>query len=202
MDTLLNPNLYFVLLVGGLIFSVLAILTPGTGIIEIGGIFALFFAGYGILTTPTNLWALIFLVPFFPLIFVYRKTKSVIALILAIIGLNVGAYTLFKAEPKGFSVSPILGITMAIVDSLIIWFVVKKVIEAIDQSPSYDPQRIIGDIGEARTNVYKEGTVYVGGEEWTAMSDQLISKGSKIKVIDKEGLTLIVEQFANENSGG
>ncbi|NMC85494.1 MAG: NfeD family protein, partial [Anaerolineaceae bacterium] len=37
------------------------------------------------------------------------------------------------------------------------------------------------------------GTVYVGGEEWSARSDEMIAAGSSVKVINREGLVLIVE---------
>ena len=71
----------------------------------------------------------------------------------------------------------------------------KKVSEAIDREPDFNPKKIINMDGIARTNIAQEGTVYVNGEEWSARSSQKILMGSKVKVIDKEGLVLIVEEL-------
>ena len=75
MNPILDPNIAYVLLVVGFVLSVLALLTPGTGVIEIIGLFSMILAGYGIISNPANYWALIILLPFLPLIFIFRKTK-------------------------------------------------------------------------------------------------------------------------------
>jgi len=194
MIPIIDPNLAYVLLVGGLILSIFAVLTPGTGVIEIGGLFALVIAGYGIISNPTNIWALFLLIPFVPLIFFYRRLKQNWFLILSILFLNIGSYMIFKGEDSLFAVSPIIGLTILIANAPLVWFVVKKVSEAIDREPDFNPVKIINMIGIARTNISPEGTVYVNGEEWSARSEQKIIIGSKIKVKGQEGLVLIVEE--------
>jgi membrane-bound serine protease (ClpP class) len=201
MDSIIVPNIAYVLLVIGFVLSVLALLTPGTGVVEIIGLFSLIIAGYGIISNPVNYWAFVFLVPFLPLIFVYRKKKKDYYLIISIAALNIGSYTLFKSPTGGFAVSPIVAIVVVIVNAPLIWILVKKIIEAIDRKPDFDPANIIDAIGDARTNIFQEGTVYVDGEEWSAKSDERIVKGDKIKVIKKEGLLLWVEKL-EEIKGG
>ncbi len=193
MTSLIDPNLAFVLLIVGFVLSVLAILTPGTGVVEIAGIFALVVAGYGIISTPSNLWALIFIIPFLPLILIYRNQKKNIFLVFGILFLNFGAFAIFGEENGGFAVSPFLALILMIIDAPIIWFIVKRITEALDRAPDFDPLRIIGMVGEARTNIGPEGTAYIDGEEWTVRSSQKAVMGSKVKVIDKDGLILIVE---------
>ncbi|MAT42049.1 MAG: hypothetical protein CL609_06880 [Anaerolineaceae bacterium] len=198
---ILDPNLAYVLLVGGFILSVLALLTPGTGVVEIGGLFALVLAGYGIISSPTNYWALVFLIPVLPFLFLYRKSKKNYWLVLLILFLNIGSFAIFKSEDQYFSVSPVLAIIVTIIDTILLWFVIKKLIEAIDQKPAFDPQSIIGKIGEARTRISGEGTVYVDGEEWSARSSQVIPKEAKIRVINKNGLILDVLLLEQEEEG-
>jgi membrane-bound serine protease (ClpP class) len=197
MTSIIDPNLAYVLVVGGFVLSVLAILTPGTGVVEIGGIFALVLGGYGVISNPTNLWALIFIFPFFPLIFTYRKSKKDYYLGLAIILLNIVCYTIFRGENRLFAVSIFLGFFVVLINAPIIWFIVKRVTEAIDKTPDFNPMNIVGKMGEARSNLALEGTVYVDGEEWSAKSKQKIIAGQKIRVIAKEGLTLLVEEDNN-----
>ncbi|MBW6475097.1 MAG: hypothetical protein K0B14_18365 [Anaerolineaceae bacterium] len=194
MNPIIDPNIAYVLLIIGFVLSVLALLTPGTGIVEIIGLFSMILAGYGIISNPSNYWALLILVPFIPLIFVYRKTKKDYYLIISIALLNIGSYMIFKSESGGFAVSPVIAIVVILLNAPILWLVVKKIIEAIDRKPDFDPSNIIGAYGEARTNIFQDGTAYVSGEEWSARSDYRIDKGEKIEVIRKEGLVLWVKK--------
>jgi len=195
MNPIIDPNIAYVLLVVGFVLSVLALLTPGTGIVEIIGLFSMILAGYGIISNPSNYWALLILIPFIPLIFVYRKTKKDYYLIISIALLNIGSYMIFKSESGGFAVSPSIAIVVLLLNAPILWIVVKKIIDAIDRKPDFNPANIIGAIGEARTNIFQEGTAYVSGEEWSVRSDHKIDKGEKIKVVRKEGLVLWVEKI-------
>ena len=194
MNSIIDPNIAYVLLIIGFVLSVLALLTPGTGIVEIIGLFSIILAGYGIISTPTHYWAFIILIPFIPLLFVYRKTKKNYFLILSIASLNLGSFLIFKSETGGFAISPILAIVVTLLNASVLWIVVKKIIEAVDRTPDFDPGNIIGKEGEARTNVFNGGTVYVAGEEWSARSEYKVEKGEKIKVVKKEGLTLWIEK--------
>ncbi len=199
MNPIIDPNIAYVLLVVGFFLSVLALLTPGTGVVEIIGIFSMILAGYGIISNPSHYWALIILIPFLPLIFVYRKTKKDYFLIISIALLNIGSFMIFKSETGGFAVSPIVAIVVVLLNAPILWVIVKKIIEAIDTKSVFDPENILGVIGEARTNIFLGGTAYVQGEEWSARSDEKIEKGEKIKVIKKDGLMLFVEKFNNSD---
>jgi len=195
MTPIIDANIAYVLLVVGFVLSVLALLTPGTGVVEILGLFSMILAGYGIISNPVNYWALIILVPFLPLIYVFRKTKKDYFLIIAIASLNIGSFMIFKSEEGGFSVSPIIAIVVTLLNAPILWVIVKKIIEAIDRKPDFDPGNIIGAIGEARTNIFLEGTAYVSGEEWSVRSNEKINKGEVVKVVKKEGLILWVEKI-------
>jgi membrane-bound serine protease (ClpP class) len=194
MNPIIDPNIAYVLLIVGFMLSVLALLTPGTGVVEIIGLFSMILAGYGIISNPSHYWALIILIPFLPLIFVYRKFKKDYYLIIAIALLNIGSFMIFKSEDGGFAVSPVVAIVVILLNAPILWVVVKKIIEAIDRSPDFDPENIIGNIGIARTNIFNDGTAYVAGEEWSARSEIKIGKGEEIKVVRKEGLILWVEK--------
>ncbi|MDX9850616.1 MAG: NfeD family protein [Anaerolineaceae bacterium] len=199
MNPIIDPNIAYVLLVVGFVLSVLALLTPGTGVVEIIGLFSMILAGYGIISNPSHYWALLILIPFLPLIYVYRKTKKDYFLIISIALLNIGSFMIFKSDSGGFAVSPIVAIVVILLNAPILWVIVKKIIEAIDTKSVFDPANIVGVIGEARTNIFLDGTAYVMGEEWSARSDVRIEKGEKIKVIKKEGLVLLVENLNNLN---
>jgi len=196
MDILLDPNLAYFFLVGGFLLAILALFAPGTGFIEIGAFFALTLAGYAIANPklPINPWALILLlVGVFPFILALRKSRKWIFLAVALLALIVGSVFLFKNPEGGPAVDPILATIVSLTAGGLIWLMINKGLEAISREPTHTLENIVGAIGTARTDIYKEGTVYIGAEEWSACSEEKIKAGEKVKVIRREGLLLIVE---------
>jgi hypothetical protein len=61
MEILYNPNIAYVLLVVGFVLALLAIVAPGTGMLEVGAFFLLALAGFAIYHIGFDLWALIVL---------------------------------------------------------------------------------------------------------------------------------------------
>ncbi len=53
--------------------------------------------------------------------------------------------------------------------------------------------------GEVRKPLTPIGSVYAGGEEWTARTtdERPLSRGTPIRVVRQEGLTLVVEPAEN-----
>lgn len=52
---------------------------------------------------------------------------------------------------------------------------------------------ILGEIGEAVTDLDPEGKIYVHSEYWNAVADAAIPKGAKVRVVGVERMTLKVE---------
>jgi membrane-bound serine protease (ClpP class) len=54
---------------------------------------------------------------------------------------------------------------------------------------------LIGEEGSAVSDIGESGKIYVMGEYWDALSDEPISEGDKIKVVEsKKGFKLKVEK--------
>jgi len=193
MNFLLDPNVAYLILVIGVLVGMLALFTPGTGVLEIGALFAIFLAGYAMYNLPIRAWALVLLVvgvvPFF---FALRKTKQWYWLIPAIVSTVVGSAFLFKSTTSATAINPFFAALVSIVAVVMMWFIGTKSLEAMRLRPSQDLGRLKGQLGEARTDILAEGTVYVAGEEWTARSEKRISAGSRVKVLGREGLVLLV----------
>ncbi|MEW6651353.1 MAG: hypothetical protein AB1453_14360, partial [Chloroflexota bacterium] len=92
MNPLMDPNVAYVLLVVGLVLGILSLFSPGTGLLEIGALFALVLAGIGALSYQINPWALALLiggvVPFY---FALRRSRHWIFLVLTIAAVIVGS---------------------------------------------------------------------------------------------------------------
>jgi len=196
MSFLLDPNVTYLLLVLGFVLGILALFTPGTGLLEIGALFAIALAGYGIYQLDINLWALLLMVVgIVPLIFAIRKPKRWYWLLAALALMVVGSIFLFPRNAGTETINPFFASLVSIAAIAITWWIGRKGLEAVKMRPSQDLRNLIGQVGEARTAIQQEGTVYVGGEEWSARSQERIPAGAQIKVIDREGLVLIVEPY-------
>lgn len=193
MEVLFDPNVAYLILVLGLVFSVLALFTPGTGILEVGALFAIFLAGYAVYKLPFHWWALILLlVGIVPFLIALRKTRKWYWLIPALLSIVVGTVFLFKTETGAPAINPFFATVVSLMVIAFLWLVGRKSLEAMKMRPSQDLSRLIDKVGEARTDVFRDGTVYVGSEEWTARSEQFIPAGNLVKVIAREGLVLVV----------
>ena len=74
MNTLVDPNIAYLLLMFGSILLMMAIVTPGTHLLEGGALFLLALAGYEVYLLGFNFWALIVLiVSLAPFIFAIQK---------------------------------------------------------------------------------------------------------------------------------
>ena len=196
MSFLLDPNVAYLLLVLGFVLGILALFTPGTGLLEIGALFAIALAGYGIYQLSFNWWALLILVVgILPLFFAIRKSKQWIWLIPSVIAMIVGSIFLFPRGAITQAINPFFAVIVSLIATSLLWFIGRKSVDAMKLKPSQDLKKLIGQIGIARTEIKNSGTVYVGGEEWSARSENTIREGNPIKVKDREGLVLIVEAF-------
>jgi membrane-bound serine protease (ClpP class) len=201
MDFLLDPNVAYLFLMGGVLLGMLALVTPGTGLFEIGAFFCIALAGYAVYNLSFNGWALVLLLlGLIPFIYALQKPKREIYLGLAILLIVIGSVFMFPAIEGIASVNPFVALVTSIFVAGFLWIAVRKSIEAASVRPSHDLDGLVGKIGEARTKVYEEGSVQVGGELWSARSEKSIPEGSSIKVIRRDGFVVVVEQVNHPNS--
>jgi membrane-bound serine protease (ClpP class) len=195
MDFLIDPNVAYILIVTGVVLTLLAIITPGTGMLEVSAGFALLLAAYGAFNLGISWWALIILaLAVVPFVFSLRSKYQTALLGLTVAAITVGSIFLFQDQNGWPEVNPLLAIIVAGLSSLTIWLVTEKTLEAHRARPSHDLSMLIGLIGEARTVIHLEGSVQAHGELWTARSDQPIPAGSKVRVTGRDGFVLIVEK--------
>ncbi len=194
MSFLFDPNVAYLLLMLGLILSVLAVFTPGTGLLEFGALVTIVLAGYALYNLVVNWWALlILLIAIVPFVFAVRKQKQWFWLIPSVLLFIVGSIFLVPQNFTSQSVNPVFAVLMSILSLGLLWFIGRKTIDAMKARPSQDLKKLIGLVGEARTDIKNTGTVYVGGENWSARSETPIRIGSSVKVKERQGLVLLVE---------
>jgi membrane-bound serine protease (ClpP class) len=175
--------------------GLLALVTPGTGALEIGAFFCLLLAGYAITQLDFNLWALILiLVSVVPFVYSIRKPKREAFLALAILGLVIGSAYLFLGEKWWIpGVNPFVALVASLVYAAFIWIAVRKSIQAILAPPTHNLAALVGQVGEAKTRIHEDGSAQVAGELWSARSKTPIPAGRQVKVIARDGFILEVE---------
>jgi membrane-bound serine protease (ClpP class) len=201
MEILINPNVAYLILVVGVVLTVMALFAPGTGILEVSALFVLLIAGWEMTQLPINVWALGLLVlGVIPFIFAVRKSRNILFLVIALVAFVIGSAYLFQGEEWWQpGVNIILALVVSVMASGFIWFAATKVLESEKLKPQHDLSALIGETGEAKTDILDEGSVQIGSELWSAHSSVKIYEGSKVKVIKREGFILEVEPVPSKD---
>jgi membrane-bound serine protease (ClpP class) len=189
------PNVFYICLVVGLWVTAMALVSPGTGVLEVLALLLLGGAAVGILTWPVNGLAFVPLIlgaVAFVVAFLRRKQASAWLLAAAIL-FSLGSIFLFEDPDGGPAVQPVLAIVLSAVTVVFFWLGVRRGMEAQLAAPAVAAQTVVGQIGEARTPVHRDGMVYAGGELWSARSEQPIPQGGRVRVVRLDGLVVEVE---------
>lgn len=195
MDFLLNPNVAYLFLLGGVLMAMLALATPGTGFFEVGAFFCIALAGYGIYNLSFNWWALaLIFLSVVPFVYSLQKPKRELFLAISIGVLIIGSIFLFPSQTGGPAVNLLVAFIASILVAGFLWIAVGKSMQAAFTRPAHDLDGLIGQVGEAKTKILDEGSVQVAGELWTARSEKPIKSGTAVRVVRRDGFVLIVEK--------
>lgn len=120
----------------------------------------------------------------------YTPTFGLAGLAGAVI-FGFGAYFMF---PEGFRVSPGVIAGMLTLAGGLLAFILVAVVGSRSHGPLIGSEAIVRRDGVVDDWDGKEGHVIVEGERWRARSDKPLKKGDKIRVIEVDGLVLVVKQ--------
>ncbi len=194
MDFLLDPNLAYLILLSGILLSVLAVATPGSGVLELGAIFCFALAGYAVYVLEIRWWALVVLfLSVIPFAYgVYTRKRVFLGVSIALAAL--GSAFLFARQGEWISIHPLVALLASAMLAGFVWVIGVKFFDTLTTRPTHDLEALIGALGEARSAVSNEGSVYVNGELWSARSEKKIPAGSRVRVLRREGFALVVEK--------
>lgn len=192
---LINPNIVYLLLVAGLLCLALALTTPGSGAPEVGAVVFLTLAVLGLFQLPTNIFGLALIVLSFILFMLdFQWTSHGALTVGGIVTLVGGSLMLFGVSYESGRVSFwLIGLTV-IVTVAFFTFIVSAALATRHLPPKQNPDSVIGTVGEAKTDILNEGTVQVGNELWSAESDETIPAGTKVTIVQRNGLKLKVKK--------
>lgn len=191
---LINPSVALVVLVIGLIgvyieFSNPGLIVPGVvgGIMVIVGLMALSllpinFAGAALILLAAAFFVIEAMTPLNGIL----ATGGVIAMILGIV-------ILVDTDVPELQIGwgPATAITLPF--AAISVFLLQLAVRSFRYKVATGSEAMVGEVGEARTAVDGEGTVFVHGEIWSATSGSPVKAGDKVRVVAVDGMTLEVE---------
>jgi membrane-bound serine protease (ClpP class) len=194
LSALSDPNIAYILLLIGLAgiyfeFSNPGVILPGV----IGGI-SLIMAFFAMQTLPVN-YAGIALILFSIILFIaeIKVISHGILTIGGIISLVIGSLMLFQAPDSSLRVSWGVLIPAVTITSLFFIAVIAIAVKAQLRPRQGGQEGMRGEEGLAVSDIREEGKVLIHGERWNAISDVPVTKGSKIRVIRVDHLSVKVE---------
>ncbi len=195
LQSLSDPNIAYIFLILGIWGIIAEFSSPGIGFPGIVGAICLILAFLSFHSLPINIAG--FLLIFLAIIFFVLEVKIASYGLLAtggIVSMILGSFMLIKPFSfiKGISIPLILGVS--IFTALLFLFVLFFVIKAHQRKVTTGKEGLIGEIGEARTDLNPYGKIYVHGEYWNGKSQEgLIEKGARVKVVRVDGRELLVK---------
>jgi membrane-bound serine protease (ClpP class) len=197
MEILLNPNIAYVIIVIACLLAFICIIIPGSGLPETGLLLCIGLSWYEISHFPPNLWSLLPIsLSLIPFLGALRFTRMRLPLlIISILLLTGGSAFLFLENNGQPSVNPILAGFVSLLSAGFGWFSLERGLLIQTKRPVNDIDAVIGQAGQTRTKVHKNGSVQVAGELWSACSEQPIPAGCQVIVRQRQGFTLIVEKL-------
>jgi membrane-bound serine protease (ClpP class) len=206
-----DPTIAFLLLSVGSAGLLAEVWSPNfvTGIL--GGL-AIILAFIGLGALPLNAGGLILIV-FAMVLFGLELTVTSHGLLGfgGVVCLALGASALFSGptdpfEPVVAVAQPVVltvTLTAAVFMALVAWAAIRSRTMAAPVGMAGTAAAVPpGSLGVVRQPLEPSGSVYAGGEEWSARSatEQPIQRGAAVRVVAREGLTLVVEPDASSSS--
>jgi membrane-bound serine protease (ClpP class) len=193
-ETLIVPNVVYLLLMAGVWLAAMAIVSPGTGLLEVGAVTILVMAGLGALRLPVDLWALgVIGVGVVLFLGALRWRRTALWLVLSALLLSVGSAFLLGMQAGQPAVHPLLAAVISALTVGFFWLSVRRGVLAQRARPLHNPDDLLGQVGDVRSALEPVGSVYVGGELWSARSEHPLTVGTTVRVRGREGLVLLVD---------
>ena len=198
-----DPNISYILMMIGIAGIMMELYHPGTIFPGVIGGISLILAFMSFQVLPINYGALLLiLLGVVMIILELYITSYGILSIGAAISILLGSLLLInKLDPRflfepGYGVDRTMIFSITLVLVVFFAFVAYLVVKSRIKRPVVGPEGLIGKIGEVTEAISpkKGGKIFISGEYWFADSDEEISVGEKVEILEMRGLRLKVKR--------
>lgn len=196
LDLLAEPNIGLILLTIGIYGIIFELNNPGAILPGIVGAIALLLGLASLAILQVN-YAGLALIGLAVLLFLTDLFLPGHGILTAggVISFILGAILLTSNQEPYLRTSVELAVAIALLSGAFFLFAVGAGLRAQRRRPTTGREALVGALGEARSDLAPNGVVFVQGELWTAESvNGLIPAGTRVRVVDVEGLRLKVQK--------
>jgi membrane-bound serine protease (ClpP class) len=194
-----DPNIAYILFLVGIYGIIMELSNPGAILPGVVGVIAIIMALWSFQALSVSATGLA-LILFAVLLLIAETQVPSYGILTAggIISFLLGSLMLIDAEKEPFvAISLKLIASATAFTALFFAFALGLAIKAMRRKPKTGKEAMLGMVGVAKTNLSPEGYVFVRGELWRAVAKHgSIPKDKKVKVVDVDNLTLIVEEVS------
>ena len=194
LDTLMDPNIAFLLLAIGALSLYVEFNHPGTVIPGTIGVVFILLAAFALNFLPTRFAALGLILGAFALFAAEAKfvTHGVLT-IGGIVLLTLGGLLLVDSPIPEMRVHLLTALAVSVPLGLITAFLMTIALKARRNKVVTGAQGLLGETGVAQTALTPQGKVFVHGELWDGVASSALPAGQLVVVRKIDGLTLSVE---------
>jgi membrane-bound serine protease (ClpP class) len=189
-----DPNVAFILMLIGVYGLIFEFLSPGAVAPGLAGAISLLVALYALNLLPIN-YAGVALVLLGLGLMVAEAHIGAFGLlgVGGIIAFLIGAIMMFPPGVPGFGLSPAVIGGAAVVTAALFILVLAMLLRSRRRAVITGKEALLGAEGETVSWEGREGRIRVSGEIWRARASAPLAPATKVKVVGREGLVLVVE---------
>ncbi|MFN3350212.1 NfeD family protein [Pseudorhodoplanes sp.] len=196
LATIADPNVAFILLLIGVYGLLFEFWNPGTFVSGIVGGISLLLAMIALSLLPVHYGALALLLLGIALMIAEVFTPGIGVLgIGGLVAFLTGAFFLFEGEGADFdmrvSLPVIAGAGLACAG--LSFFVIGAAIKARNRPPETGAEQLLREQGIVVHWSGESGNIRIHGEIWAARAAQCLAPGTRVRVVKRDGLELVVE---------
>ena len=191
---LVNPSIALLVLVVGLAgvyieFTNPGLIVPGVlgGILLIVGLMALSLLPINLAGVALMLLAVAF--------FVIEAMTPVNGILATggVIAMILGIVILVDTDVPELQIGWVPAAAITLPFAAISVFLLQLAIRSFRYKVTTGSEAMVGEFGDARSELNPDGTVFVHGELWNARSDSAVAAGQRVRIVSVNGMTLEVE---------
>ncbi|MCK5423331.1 MAG: nodulation protein NfeD, partial [Deltaproteobacteria bacterium] len=175
LDTLSNPNIAYILMMIGMLGLYFELSNPGAIFPGAIGVISLILAFFAFQTLPVN-YAGILLILLALILFILeiKVTSFGMLSVGGIISLTLGSLMLFDSSVPFLRVSYDFIIPVVAVTSAFFIVAISLAVKAQRRKPTTGKEGLLGSTGIVKSKIDPQGKVFIHGEYWDAISDEII----------------------------
>jgi membrane-bound serine protease (ClpP class) len=189
-----NPNIALLLMLAGIWGLVFELTSPGVVVPGVLGAISLLVALFALNLLPVNFAGAALLLLGIGLMIAEAHLGAFGLLgVAGVIAFVIGGVMMFPSRAPGFAISlPVLAGATVVTGGLFL-VVLALLLRSRRRPIVTGNEGLLGAEGEAVAWQGEEGRVRVSGEIWRARASQPLAPGNRVKVVDRQGLVLMVE---------